>query len=177
MHLLHYHSPVGILKISGDEEAIVSLHFHDSGEVQEENPNDVVRECARQLDAYFAGKVVAFSLPLRLEGTDFQKRIWRMVQNIPFGKTASYLNLALAAGDRNLVRAVGGANGANKLPLLIPCHRVVGANGTLTGYAGGLWRKKWLLEFELRKEQPQLFQGDTFRYETANKQQTTNYQP
>jgi len=92
------------------------------------------------------------------EGTDFQKRIWKLLLDIPYGKTISYLNLAMKAGNRRLLRAVGHANGANKLAIIIPCHRVIGSNGKLIGYGGGLWRKKWLLHFESRAAQPELFE-------------------
>ncbi len=154
---LSVNSPVGILKISGDDEAITALDFQEAIPAEEYDASNVMKDFAQQLEEYFTGKRTAFSIPFKLEGTDFQKRIWQQVYDIPFGKTVSYLDLSIAAGDRNLIRAVGGANGANKLPILIPCHRVIGTNGKLTGYAGGLWRKKWLLDFEMRKEQPELF--------------------
>lgn len=160
---LYYPSPLGVLKISGNEKAVTAIGFHDKPGGVAAETSAVLHRCAQQLDEYFSGRRIAFSVPLAPEGTDFQKRIWQMVYAIPFGKTVSYLALARAAGNQKLTRAVGGANGANRLPLLIPCHRVVGENGALTGYAGGLWRKKWLLDFERKKVQPALFEiNDNF---------------
>jgi methylated-DNA-[protein]-cysteine S-methyltransferase len=105
-------------------------------------------EAARQLRAYFAGQLREFCLPLDLQGTDFQKRVWGQVAAIPYGETRSYLQIAQALGSPRAVRAVGAANGANPVPIVVPCHRVIGAKGKLVGYGGGLAMKKRLLELE-----------------------------
>jgi methylated-DNA-[protein]-cysteine S-methyltransferase len=110
--------------------------------------DELLLEAARQLRAYFAGELREFRLPLDLEGTEFQKRVWRQVQAIPYGETRSYLQIATALGSPGAVRAVGAANGANPVPIVIPCHRVIGAKGKLVGYGGGLALKKRLLELE-----------------------------
>jgi methylated-DNA-[protein]-cysteine S-methyltransferase len=100
------------------------------------------------MDEYFEGSRKEFQLPLAPEGTDFQKRVWSELLNIPYGATCSYLDVARALGDANAIRAVGAANGRNPISIIIPCHRVIGADGSLTGYGGGLWRKEWLLRHE-----------------------------
>jgi methylated-DNA-[protein]-cysteine S-methyltransferase len=123
------------------------------GESEPEVPGDrdahpVLPAAIEQLSAYFAGSLREFSLPLEIAGTDFQMRVWRMLRDIPYGETRSYRDLAVALGNPMTVRAVGAANGANPLPIVIPCHRVIGANGSLVGYGGGLPLKKRLLELE-----------------------------
>ena len=110
--------------------------------------NELLVEAARQLRAYFAGELREFQLPLDMQGTDFQKRVWRQVAAIPYGETRSYLQIAQALGSPRAVRAVGAANGANPVPIVVPCHRVIGANGKLVGYGGGLALKQRLLELE-----------------------------
>jgi methylated-DNA-[protein]-cysteine S-methyltransferase len=101
-----------------------------------------------QLDEYFSRKREAFTLPLDLKGTEFQKKVWAELLNIPFGKTVSYKELSIRLGDVKAIRAVAAANGANPVSIIVPCHRVIGSDGSPTGYAGGLWRKQWLLEHE-----------------------------
>lgn len=101
-----------------------------------------------QLDEYFAGKRTSFDLPLDLQGTEFQLKVWNELLKIPYGKTISYKELSLRLGNLLAIRAAGAANGANPISIIVPCHRVIGSDGSLTGYAGGLWRKKWLLELE-----------------------------
>lgn len=110
--------------------------------------NPLLMEAARQLRAYFAGQLREFQLPLDIEGADFQKRVWGQVAAIPYGETRSYLQIAAAIGSPRAVRAVGAANGANPVPIVVPCHRVIGAKGRLVGYGGGLAVKKRLLELE-----------------------------
>ncbi len=152
----YYRSPIGMLEISGSERGIVAIHFVEEVQPSSEIPADLL-ECVRQLDEYFAGVRQEFSLPLDLRGTEFQKRVWRELLKIPFGKTVSYLDVALALGDRKTIRAVGRANGQNPMVIVVPCHRVIGADGSLTGYGGGLWRKEWLLNFEGSRLQTSLF--------------------
>ena len=112
-------------------------------------PNAVVEEALVQLADYFAGRQRGFHLPLALRGTSFQRQVWQAVQTVPYGGTVSYATIATAIGKPQAVRAVGAANGANPVAIVVPCHRVVGSDGSLTGYGGGLWRKAWLLEHEL----------------------------
>ncbi|HXH17537.1 MAG TPA: methylated-DNA--[protein]-cysteine S-methyltransferase [Chitinophagales bacterium] len=123
----------------------------------------VLKDCVRQLDEYFSGSRKVFSIPMHPEGTHFQKKIWTLLHQIPFGETISYLELALMAGSRKLIRAVGAANGANPLAIIVPCHRVIGNEGKLTGYAGGLRRKEWLLKFERKIIRPELFDMNVFQ--------------
>jgi methylated-DNA-[protein]-cysteine S-methyltransferase len=146
MHTTLHPSPVGdILLKAGDDGRLTDLYLrHDVTEAGD-GPFDAVRE---QLDAYFAGELEDFDLPLAPHGTPFQLRVWDELTRIQYGETISYLELALRLGDRKLVRAVGTANGRNPLSIIVPCHRVIGADGTLVGYGGGLERKRWLLEHE-----------------------------
>jgi methylated-DNA-[protein]-cysteine S-methyltransferase len=111
---------------------------------------NLLNQCIAQLDEYFVGKRKTFDIPIQQEGTDFQQRVWKELQNIRFGKTISYLQLAQRLGDVKSIRAAASANGRNKLNIIVPCHRVIGSNGSLTGYGGGLPRKKWLLDHESR---------------------------
>lgn len=151
----YYVSPLGSLEITQIDDAIVEVRFVDKEKIG--SPSSLLIECIRQLEEYFSGKRKDFSLPLSPIGTEFQKQVWQELQNILIGETRSYLDIALKLGDRNLTRAVGAANGKNPIAIIIPCHRVIGENRKLTGYAGGLWRKEWLLDFESKKEQGELF--------------------
>jgi methylated-DNA-[protein]-cysteine S-methyltransferase len=144
-----YDSKVGILEIEGTEEAITRVNFSDKRNIRgDKNLPPVIQECRKQLDEYFKGKRKTFSLALQLEGTDFQKKVWSELRKIPFGKTASYKDIATAIGKEKAIRAVGGANGKNNIVIIIPCHRVIGADGDLVGFGGSLWRKVWLLNHE-----------------------------
>jgi len=151
-----YSSPCGPIELCASSEGITSVLFVDSrqGSV---NKNDLLSECIIQLDEYFSKERKLFSLPLDLRGTDFQKKVWDKLLDIPFGKTISYLQLATALGDKKSIRAVGGANGRNPISIIIPCHRVIGSNGDLVGYGGGMDKKKWLLEHEGVLVQQELF--------------------
>jgi methylated-DNA-[protein]-cysteine S-methyltransferase len=138
------------LRLVASAAGIRAIEF-DPGpvaECQRNDQNPLLTEAARQLQAYFAGQLREFSLPLDLQGTDFQKRVWGQVAAIPYGETRSYGQIATAIGSPRAVRAVGAANGANPVPIVVPCHRVIGANGKLVGYGGGLALKKRLLELE-----------------------------
>lgn len=147
-HIAFYHSEIGWIKISGTEAGIRSLYFVEDAEVFEIKPHPCLQECLRQLDEYFRGKRLTFSLKLLPEGTDFQKKVWKQLLAIPYGNTVSYQDIAAALGDKNAVRAVGSANGKNPISIIVPCHRVIGRNGNLIGYGGGVWRKEWLLKHE-----------------------------
>lgn len=150
-------SPLGYTKISGDQDGITSVTVLNS----EENITDIIPEtlqdCVYQLNEYFEGTRKQFSLKLNPKGTDFQQNIWRLLQTIPYGKSLSYLNLSKKFGDVKAIRAVANANGKNPLWIIIPCHRVIGSDGSLTGYASGLHRKQWLLNHESPVKQQLLF--------------------
>ncbi len=149
-------SPVGLLEVRCTEGGLRSVNFVDEKKF-EENPTDINQLTINQLSEYFEGKRTSFDLPFDLEGTDFQKRVWAELLNIPFGKTRSYMAQSKALGDVKAIRAVASANGQNKIAIIIPCHRVIGSDGSLTGFAGGLHRKKWLLDFETPPIQGELF--------------------
>lgn len=148
-----YHpSPIGQLLLAGDEQGLHLLHM-DSAHPWELNPtwreaDNQLDEVARQLDEYFSNKRERFDLRLAARGTPFQKEVWHALVNIPYGTTTTYAELARTIGRPRAIRAVGTANGANPIAVIVPCHRVIGSNGSLTGFAGGLERKQRLLELE-----------------------------
>lgn len=151
-------TPIGNAHIFGDDTGVCKISITDKDlSVTKRIISEPVRICFQELGAYFRGELHKFTFPLRFEGTDFQKRVWRALLEIPYGKTLSYLELARQLGDEKAVRAVAAANGKNPLWIVVPCHRVIGSDGSLTGYAGGLWRKKWLLEHEGAIKQMSLF--------------------
>ena len=149
-------SPLGITKIEGDEKGVTIISVLSEGELSTTIPNQL-QEAVLQLQEYFEGKRQDFTFKLNPKGTDFQQKVWQELCNIPFGKTMSYMDLSKKLGDVKAIRAVASANGKNPLWIVIPCHRVIGTDGSLTGYAGGLWRKKWLLEHENPTNQQSLF--------------------
>lgn len=167
METAFYKSPIGWLQINRTEKGISSINFidDDTAAAAAADPATAastdlpptIKECAKQLDEYFNGKRKSFDLKFDLTGTDFQKKVWNELLKIPFGKTCSYLDLAKKLGNKMSLRAVGNANGKNPVAIIIPCHRVIGSNGKLVGYGGGLWRKKWLLDFENPNLQKELF--------------------
>lgn len=149
----YYHSPVGLLKVSGTNDYISEVSFHDTSQKAEGNKKYIppmLINCVEQLIQYFNGERRIFELPLNQPGTPFQQDVWSILTQIPFGKTISYLELARKTGDTKATRAVANANGKNNIAIIVPCHRVIGSDKTLVGYAGGLWRKKWLLELEAK---------------------------
>lgn len=148
MSIVYYSSPVGILEIKSTESHITQLLFKESAKASSENIPAVMKECIRQLDEYFSGNRKDFTLPLALEGTNFQCSVWKALQTIPYGQTISYKQLAERVENPKACRAVGSANGRNPIAIIIPCHRVIAANGTLGGYAGGLDIKTILLTLE-----------------------------
>jgi len=152
----YYVSPLGAIEVIASIEGVTSVAFVENIPENHSIPNSL-KEAIRQLGEYFSGKRKEFSQLLAPEGTPFQKQVWQELQRIPFGEKRSYLGIALKLGDKNLTRAVGAANGKNPIAIIIPCHRVIGEDGSLTGYAGGLWRKEWLLDFESSSKQQQLF--------------------
>lgn len=136
----------------GNEEFINRITFSDEKVNSSKRLPPIVKEAALQLKEYFSAKRKVFSFPKQQLGTDFQQTVWMQLQSIPFGQTRSYLKIATQLGDPKSIRAVGNANGKNNLAIVIPCHRVIGESGKLVGYAGGLWRKKWLLDHENKIE-------------------------
>lgn len=146
----YYSSPLGVLKIQCSDEQLKSVLFTDDEQPPSGGDHPILQECSRQLDDYFGGKLKVFDLPLGQEGTGFQQKVWDLLEAIPFGKTISYQDLSKQYGDVKAIRAIASANGRNNLSIIIPCHRVIGSNRSLTGYAGGLWRKRWLLDHEAK---------------------------
>ena len=149
-------TPLGFAKLEGDAHGIAAITVLDSGRASDSIP-EPLQEVAHQLKEYFEGSRVAFDLKLNAQGTDFQKKVWDALLQIPYGKTTSYLALSKQLGDVKAIRAVAAANGKNPVWIVVPCHRVIGSNGDLTGYAGGLHRKRWLLDHENPVKQQSLF--------------------
>ncbi|WP_395654437.1 methylated-DNA--[protein]-cysteine S-methyltransferase [Flavobacterium sp.] len=150
-------TPLGFTEVKGDADGISKIHVLDeSVELSTIIPNDLI-EAVNQLEEYFIGKRTEFTFKLNPKGTEFQKKVWQELLQIPYGKTCSYLELSKKLGNAKAIRAVASANGKNPLWIVVPCHRVIGTDGSLKGYAGGLWRKKWLLEHENPIKQESLF--------------------
>jgi methylated-DNA-[protein]-cysteine S-methyltransferase len=153
----YYHSPVGILEIRTSGDLLNAVHFINSwkGPVIDENkihceeaPGPAAEKCISQLKEYFEGSRKVFDIQLQQDGTPFQQKVWKALLDIPYGKTTSYLQLSKNIGDPKAIRAVGTTNGKNAISIIVPCHRVIGSDGSLTGYGGDLWRKQWLLDHE-----------------------------
>ncbi len=145
---LYYESPIGWIAITGTKEGIQSLRFVEKPEKDSKDPPVCLVLCRKQLDDYFKGTGTTFAVPLSLEGTPFQKTVWRALLEIPFGTWTTYGEVAESIGRPNSARAVGQANNNNPVAIVVPCHRVLGADGLLVGYGSGVWRKEWLLEHE-----------------------------
>jgi methylated-DNA-[protein]-cysteine S-methyltransferase len=156
METVFIQTPLGIAKIEGDENGISIISVTQEGDLSSKIPKNL-KNSVTQLNEYFEGKREEFTFKLNPKGTEFQQKVWQELLNIPFGKTMSYLDLSKKLGDVKAIRAVASANGKNPLWIVVPCHRVIGTDGSLTGYAGGLWRKKWLLEHENPLKQQSLF--------------------
>lgn len=150
-------SPLGYTRITGDINGVASISILNSEESITEVIPVELEDCVYQLNEYFEGKRTQFNLKLSPQGTEFQQRVWKGLETIPYGKSCSYLQLSKQLGDVKAIRAVANANGKNPLWIVVPCHRVIGSDGSLTGYAGGLHRKKWLLEHESPYKQQSLF--------------------
>jgi methylated-DNA-[protein]-cysteine S-methyltransferase len=149
----HLETPIGWLEIQAGSGGILAINFVErkgagAGKEPAADCPEALEVCLDQLGEYFRGQRTSFSVPLTLVGTKFQTKVWDALLQIPFGKTVSYGDLAVAMGNRKATRAVGGANHRNPISIIVPCHRVVGSDGRLTGYGGGLWRKAWLLAHE-----------------------------
>lgn len=150
-------TPLGSAKLEGDENGISSVTVLEKDEPESKIIPDALMDAAYQLNEYFEGERQNFDLLINPEGTEFQKKVWNSLLEIPYGKTISYLELSKKLGDVKVIRAAASANGKNPLWIIIPCHRVIGSDGSLTGYAGGLHRKKWLLDHESPYKQQTLF--------------------
>lgn len=148
-------SPLGLLQIEASGAGLERVSFVDQI-AEETNENELVIKARIQLTEYFKGERKIFELPLFPEGTHFQRNVWDELLKVPFGVTKSYEDIARKLGDVKVIRAAASANGKNPLAIVVPCHRVIGKDGSLTGYSGGLWRKKWLLQFEQKDSQPLL---------------------
>ncbi len=153
----YYKSPIGTAKIEGNIDGITSITVIDEViETSKNIPTDL-QDCVLQLDEFFKGNRKNFNLKLNPKGTEFQKKVWEALQNVPYGKTRTYLEQSKVIGNVKAIRAVASANGKNPIWIVIPCHRIIGTDGSLIGYAGSLWRKKWLLEHENPTTQQSLF--------------------
>jgi len=148
METIYIKSPIGTIKIKGDENGLASVHFLDTVKKTSAIVSEFLQPTVTQLQEYFKGNRTSFDLKLNPEGTVFQKKVWKQLGEIPFAKTVSYQEIANRLGDPKVIRAAASANGKNPISIIIPCHRVIGISGSLTGYAGGLHRKKWLLDHE-----------------------------
>lgn len=158
MHKTYIHTPLGEMIAVADEDGLYMLEFTDRKNFERQfrslpsipskGDNKILNNIRKDLDAYFKNKRPGFTTPYHLTGSEFQKAVWNALKNIPSGETRSYSNIAKSLKKPKAVRAIAGANAANKLAILIPCHRVIGKDGTLTGYAGGIERKEWLLRHE-----------------------------
>ena len=157
MFTTHYKTPIGTAKIVGDFNGIQSVSVLDDDIKTSKEIPICLQDCVLQLEEYFKGKRDSFNLTVNPKGTKFQIKVWKELLNISFGKTKNYLEQSKALGDVKAIRAVASANGKNPIWIIIPCHRVIGSDGSLTGYAGGIWRKKWLLAHENPVKQQSLF--------------------
>lgn len=150
MYEVYHRTPVGVAFITADDTHITKVSIRDETVEETTTDSPLLLEAIKQLDEYFAGERKDFDLPLNQPGTDFQQEVWQELLKIPYGKTISYGQQSDKMKNPLAIRAIAAANGKNNLWVIVPCHRVIGSNGSLTGYAGGLWRKQWLLEHEAR---------------------------
>jgi methylated-DNA-[protein]-cysteine S-methyltransferase len=150
MYKSHYQSPIGLIEITASDSGLLSVFFIDEKEENNHDiiGNDITKLTAEYLAEYFAGNRQSFDIPLAPVGTTFQQLVWKELVKVPFGKTDTYSSIANKLNNPLSVRAVGAANGKNPISIIVPCHRIIGASGHLTGYAGGLWRKEFLLTLE-----------------------------
>ncbi|WNO62043.1 methylated-DNA--[protein]-cysteine S-methyltransferase [Rheinheimera sp. MMS21-TC3] len=148
MYRQYIDTPLGLMRISASELGITEANFILASEQKSAQASAITQQAAQQLTAYFAGKLQQFTLPLAATGTEFQQQVWQQLTRIPFATTCSYAAIAQQIGRPKAMRAVGAANGRNPIAIIVPCHRVIGASGKLTGYAGGLDKKAWLLKHE-----------------------------
>ncbi|KKN38143.1 hypothetical protein LCGC14_0756370 [marine sediment metagenome] len=161
METVHIKTPLGIAQLIGDDKGLCAISVFESERDVVVEPDEkipkILKVAVDQLREYFEGNRKVFDISLNPKGTNFQKRVWKTLETIPYGKTVSYLEISKILGDVKAIRAVAAANGKNPLWIIVPCHRVIGSDGSLTGYAGGLHRKKWLLDHENPVKQQSLF--------------------
>ena len=157
LKITYYKTPIGTAKIEGNTQGITSITVLDENIETSKTTPTCLQDCVQQLDGYFKGERTSFTLKLNPQGTEFQQKVWQELTNVPFGKTRTYLEQSKVLGNVKAIRAVAAANGKNPIWIVIPCHRIIGSDGSLTGYAGGLWRKKWLLAHENPSKQQSLF--------------------
>jgi methylated-DNA-[protein]-cysteine S-methyltransferase len=150
MPITYYKTPVGVCQITEEEGFITRVHILDDEHEATEPETTLMKQVVKEFDEYFAGTRKSFSFPINQPGSNFQQLVWQELLKIEYGKTITYNQQALQMNSPLAIRAIAAANGKNDLWVVVPCHRVIGSNGSLTGYAGGLWRKKWLLEHEAR---------------------------
>jgi len=148
--IAYYRSPIGITRIIAEDGFITSVSARDEDHEVLPVDDPLLNEAIQQLDEYFAGRRKEFDLPLKQKGSDFQQEVWQQLCTIPFGKTITYGQQSRILNNPLGIRAIAATNGKNHLWIIVPCHRVIGSDGSLTGYAGGLWRKRWLLDHEAR---------------------------
>jgi len=149
---------IGLIKLVAEDDAIIEIIFNAEGNVTaSESP--IINQCIKELEEYFDGERTSFDVPIKITGTEFQNKVWTELTKIPYGQTISYSELATRLGDIKTIRAAASANGKNKLPIIVPCHRVIGKDGSLVGFSGGLDKKEWLLKLEgvIKDEQLSLF--------------------
>ncbi len=158
LHRAYLESPIGLVEVEATGSEVVRVEFADKKKPPSPAPHSpALADALRQLDEYFRGRRRIFELMLRFDGTDFQNRVWRALLDVGFGETATYGAIARSIGRPASTRAVGAANGKNPISIIVPCHRIIGSSGSLTGYGGGLWRKEWLLRHERDLTEPTLF--------------------
>jgi methylated-DNA-[protein]-cysteine S-methyltransferase len=157
LKIAYYKTPIGTAKIEGDKNGISSISVLDEVIENSVEIPTCLQHCVHQLDEYFKGTRTKFDLKLNPKGTEFQQKVWNELVQVPYGKTSTYLEQTKKLGNAKAIRAVASANGKNPIWIVIPCHRIIGSNGSLTGYAGGIWRKKWLINHESTSPQKSLF--------------------
>tara|TARA_A100000171_G_C2140637_1_gene156085 strand:+ start:15929 stop:16402 length:474 start_codon:yes stop_codon:yes gene_type:complete len=157
METAFINTPIGTLRVEGSHEGVSAILFSEETAPNPATVPEVLKEPVQQLEEYFNKTRTKFTIKLAPKGTEFQQKVWEELQTIPFGKTTSYQQMANQLGDPKVIRAAASANGKNPISIVIPCHRVIGSDGSLTGYAGGLHRKKWLLAHESPVTQGELF--------------------
>ncbi len=153
----YYKTPIGTAKIEGNSNGIVAITVIDEAVETSKNIPNCLQDCVQQLEEYFKGIRTVFNLKLKPKGSTFQQKVWEELQKVSFGKTRTYLEQSKELGNIKAIRAVAAANGENPIWIVTPCHRIIGSDGSLTGYAGGIWRKKWLLNHESSLKQQSLF--------------------
>ena len=150
MPVIYHPTPIGFARIEEEDGYICSVKSSDVARDDATEPTSLLIKAAKQLDEYFAGQRTVFDFPIRQKGTDFQQQVWKHLLDIGYGKTISYMQQSQRMQNPLAIRAIAAANGKNNLWIVVPCHRVIGSDGSLTGYAGGIWRKQWLLKHEAK---------------------------